>query len=53
MVSSVAVFGSRRDVSVDHVVGLCDLCRVWGVFLSFCGIVVAVYCLTVFPVLVF
>lgn len=53
MVSSVAVFGFRRDVSADCVVGLCDLCRVWGVFLGVCGIVVAVYCLTAFPVPVF
>ena len=53
MLPSVAVFGSRRDVSADRVAVLCDLCRVWGVFLGVCGIVVDVYCLSAFPVLVF
>ena len=53
MLPSVAVFSSRRDVSVGCVVVVCDLCRVRGVFLVFCGIVVAVYCLVVFPVPIF
>ena len=53
MLPSVAVFSSRRDVSVGRVAALCDLRRVRGVFLGVCGIVVAVYCLTMFSVLVF